>query len=125
VRRAGCRGHGTPRGPAVGLVAARPRAALGRPRHFREQPGWDFDGAVADPEVVAAAWQTWRDEVAFADQFVAEAPGLDITGDTGRGEDEPELISLRQVMVHMIEEYARHMGHADFLRERIDGRVGQ
>jgi hypothetical protein len=34
-------------------------------------------------------------------------------------------MSLRRVMVHMIEEYARHVGHADFLRERIDGRVGQ
>jgi len=32
---------------------------------------------------------------------------------------------LREVLVHMIEEYARHMGHADLLRERIDGRVGQ
>ena len=32
---------------------------------------------------------------------------------------------LREVLVHMIEEYARHNGHADFLRERIDGRVGQ
>jgi hypothetical protein len=31
----------------------------------------------------------------------------------------------RDVLVHMIEEYARHNGHADFLRERIDGRVGQ
>jgi hypothetical protein len=35
------------------------------------------------------------------------------------------MISLREVLVHMIEEYARHMGHADLLRERIDGRVGQ
>ena len=33
------------------------------------------------------------------------------------------IISLREVLVHMIEEYARHMGHADLLRERIDGRV--
>lgn len=32
---------------------------------------------------------------------------------------------MRKALVHMIEEYARHMGHADFLRERIDGRVGQ
>jgi Protein of unknown function (DUF664) len=32
---------------------------------------------------------------------------------------------LRSVLVHMIEEYARHCGHADRLRERIDGRVGQ
>ena len=36
-----------------------------------------------------------------------------------------KTISLREVLVHMIEEYARHCGHADLLRERIDGRVGQ
>jgi hypothetical protein len=34
-------------------------------------------------------------------------------------------ISLREVLVRMIEEYARHNGHADLLRERIDGRIGQ
>jgi uncharacterized protein DUF664 len=34
-------------------------------------------------------------------------------------------VALREVLVHMIEEYARHCGHADLLRERIDGRVGQ
>ena len=36
-----------------------------------------------------------------------------------------EQIELREIVVHMIEEYARHCGHADFLRERIDGRTGQ
>jgi hypothetical protein len=65
--------------------------------------------------------EIWRSEVAFADQLVAEAPDLDITGDDPwRGP-----MSLRWVLVHMIEEYARHDGHADLLRERIDGRVGQ
>ncbi len=34
-------------------------------------------------------------------------------------------LSLRELLVHMIEEYARHNGHADLLRERIDGRIGQ
>jgi hypothetical protein len=34
-------------------------------------------------------------------------------------------VSLRDVLLHMVEEYARHCGHADLLRERIDGRVGQ
>ncbi len=34
-------------------------------------------------------------------------------------------IALREVLVPMIEEYARHCGHADLLRERIDGRIGQ
>jgi len=87
----------------------------------------DFDGAVADPEVVAQAWDAWRTEVGFATRFVAEAPSLDITGDdplnqhgSGGGP-----MSLREVLVGMIEEYARHMGHADLLRERIDGRLGQ
>jgi hypothetical protein len=87
----------------------------------------DFDGAVPDPHVVAEAWDAWRAEVDFATRFVAEAPSLDITGNdplnqhgSGGG-----LISLREVLVGTIEEYARHMGHVDLLRERIDGRVGQ
>jgi Protein of unknown function (DUF664) len=82
-----------------------------------------WDDAVADPDVVADAWRLWRKEVAFAEQFVAEAPDLDLvsaTDDAWRGP-----MSLRRVLVHMIEECARHNGHADLLRERIDGRVGQ
>jgi len=98
------------------------------PRLYRPDtdPDGDFDGAVPDPAVVAEAWERWRAEVAFAERLVAEAPDLDITGDYDYGEPyEPGSISLREVLVHMIEEYARHNGHADFLRERIDGRVGQ
>jgi len=91
-----------------------------RPYRTEEDRDADFNGAVAEPEVVAEAWRTWRAEVAFAERFVAEAPGLDVTGTVG-----DESIALRAVLVHMIEEYARHNGHADFLRERIDGRVGQ
>jgi hypothetical protein len=89
------------------------------PRHYRADGDRDadFDGAVADPDVVAQAWDTWRAEVAFAERFVAEAPDLDMVGKQGG--------VLRMVLVHMIEEYARHNGHADLLRERIDGRVGQ
>ena len=34
-------------------------------------------------------------------------------------------LSLRELLVHMVEEYARHNGHADLLRERLDGRIGQ
>jgi uncharacterized damage-inducible protein DinB len=77
----------------------------------------DWNGAVPDPDVVADAWNVWRAECAFTDQFVAEAPGLGITDPDGEG-------SLREVLVHMVEEYARHNGRADLLRERIDGRVG-
>jgi hypothetical protein len=87
----------------------------------------DFDGAVPDPQVVAEAWAAWRAEVDFATRFVAEAPSLDITGNdplnkhgSGGG-----AMSLREALVGMIHEYARHIGHADLLRERIDGRIGQ
>jgi hypothetical protein len=44
-------------------------------------------------------------------------PDLDVIGNDGH--------VLRGLLVHMIEEYAPHNGHADFLPERIDGRVGQ
>jgi hypothetical protein len=89
------------------------------PRLYRteEDRDGDFNGAVPDPDVVREAFDTWRAEIAFADQYVADAPDLDAVGAKGD--------VLREVLVHMIEEYARHNGHADFLRERIDGRVGQ
>jgi hypothetical protein len=94
-------------------------AGLGVARHYRsgDDRDEDFNGAVAEADVVAEAWRTWREEVAFAEKYVDEAPGMDVIGAGGN--------NLRDIMVHMIEEYARHMGHADFLRERIDGRVGQ
>jgi uncharacterized damage-inducible protein DinB len=95
------------------------------PSHFNSaaERDADFDGAVAGPEVVAQAWQLWRAEVAFTDRFVAEAADLDIVG--ARTDPDRGPMSLRWVLVHMVEEYARHNGHADLLRERIDGKLGQ
>ncbi|MFC9843616.1 DinB family protein [Streptomyces sp. NPDC060223] len=92
-----------------------------RPRFATEaSPDEDFDGAVPDPAVVASAWDAWRAEVEFAERLVTEAPDLDVEGeDSWLG-----AVSLRWVLIHMIEEYARHNGHADLLRERIDGAVG-
>jgi uncharacterized damage-inducible protein DinB len=77
----------------------------------------DFDGAVADDEVVSSAFAAWKTEIAYAEQFVEATDDLGYVGPRGD--------ALREVMVHMIEEYARHNGHADLLRERIDGRIGQ
>lgn len=84
-------------------------------------PDGDFDGAATDPALVAEAWSVWRAEVAFADRFIADAPDLDVTGN----EPYRGAVSLRWVLMHMVEEYARHNGHADLLRQRIDGAVGQ
>ena len=84
-------------------------------------PVAEWLGAVADPALVDDAWRTWRGEVAFAEKFVADSPDLGVKSVNQDGTS----TSLRSVLVHMIEEYARHCGHADLLRERIDGRVGQ
>ena len=89
----------------------------------KEEPDGDFDGAVPDADVVSEAWEAWREEVAWADDFVARHPDLDLPGK--RKDRWPKELSLRWVLVHMIQEYARHNGHADLLRERIDGRVGE
>ena len=86
-----------------------------------DDPDGDFDGAVADDAVVAEAWEAWRREVAHAEAFVERTESLD-TVSTHPARDP---ITLRELLVHLIEEYARHCGHADLLRERIDGRTGQ
>jgi hypothetical protein len=94
-------------------------AGLRVPRLYRDGGDRDgeFTGAVADPAVVEDAFARWREEMDFADKFVAAHSDLGFIG--------PEGDALREVLIHMIEEYARHNGHADLLRERIDGRKGQ
>jgi uncharacterized damage-inducible protein DinB len=84
-------------------------------------PDGDFDGALPDSDVVTQAWRAWHEECAFTDQFIATSHDL------GAVYQIPHTgpISLREVLVHLVEEYARHNGHADLLRERIDGRIGQ
>lgn len=86
-------------------------------RRARTPPGLFSGGAEPDgafghvapgPRLVEEAWQAWRAEVGYAEQFVTKAESLGIAGgDPWRGE-----VSLRFVLIHMIEEYARHNGHA-------------
>ncbi|KEF06883.1 MULTISPECIES: DinB family protein [Streptomyces] len=85
--------------------------------YTEEQPDADFE--VLDTATAEDAIATLRAEIDAADQAVAHR-GLDDTFTTKDG----RTISLRWVYVHMIEEYARHNGHADLLRERIDGATG-
>jgi uncharacterized damage-inducible protein DinB len=89
------------------------------PYHYYtdDDPEAEFDDL--DDADVPEAFETWRSECAAARERVAAAPTLDVTGI----QDGKEF-SLRWIMIHMIEEYARHNGHADLLRERIDGTVG-
>ena len=85
------------------------------------EPDLDWDGAIADPEVVREAYANWDAEVEHSCEVTERTP-LEATF-VHPGVREP--ISLRWLLVHMIEEYARHNGHADFLREAIDGATGE
>ena len=69
----------------------------------------------------STAFDAWQAEVAQARRIEQQAESLDVTGYQARW---GEYVSLRLVMLHMMHEYARHNGHADFLREAIDGAVG-
>ncbi|MFB1045190.1 DinB family protein [Streptomyces chrestomyceticus] len=83
-----------------------------------EQPDGDFENL--DTAGAEEAFAVLRTEWDAADRAVAHR-GLDDTFTMPDG----RVISLRWVYVHMIEEYARHNGHADLLRERIDGATGE
>jgi hypothetical protein len=84
-----------------------------------ERPDGDFDDvADADPAADLAAYER---ECAAADAAMAGRSLDDTFLHAGRAVE----ISLRWVYIHMIEEYARHNGHADLLRERIDGLTGE
>jgi uncharacterized damage-inducible protein DinB len=77
------------------------------------------DGFTVEPERgLDEALAVWRGEIARGEQICAER-SLD---DTGVLWEQP--VSLRWIYIHLIEEYARHNGHADLIRERVDGTTG-
>jgi uncharacterized damage-inducible protein DinB len=82
-----------------------------------DDPDGDFD--TIDAGNVDDEMALFHETLERAREIEATAKSLDETG-LRRG----ELCSLRWIMIHMIEEYARHNGHADLLRERIDGVTG-
>lgn len=80
--------------------------------------GPDGGFEVAEGASLTAAIITWQQEIARAKEIGATHS----LADTCRFMDTD--VSLRWIYMHLIEEYARHNGHADLLRERIDGRAG-
>lgn len=81
----------------------------------------DFQAAYIPEGTGAEAFAVWEAEVEQARRIEREAESLDLIAYNARWE---ENVSLRMVMHHMVHEYARHSGHADFLREGIDGTTG-
>ena len=101
-----------------------------------ERPGepwvsrdWKADGdaewSIATDLSPAEIWALWETEVDRARSILAEVGDLDAIAVGHRKRKPGEPLSMRWIMVHMIEEYARHLGHADLIRESIDGSTGQ
>ncbi|MFI6297065.1 DinB family protein [Nonomuraea sp. NPDC050790] len=84
-----------------------------------EDPDADFDRVDDDDR--DGAFKAWEAEIAAAREAAA---GVPLDGVVHRTR-EPLTVSVRWVYLHMIEEYARHNGHADLLREQIDGATGE
>ncbi len=85
-------------------------------------PDGDYQAAYdASGSTRAEAFAAWEAEVEHSRRIEREAESLDVTAYNPRWEKD---VSLRLVMLHLIHEYARHNGHADFLREGIDGVTG-
>ncbi len=86
---------------------------------WHEQPDWEMDEAPSMPWSELEAY--YLDAIEESRAVVAAAESLDELGAPTEGRPD---VNLRWILIHMIEEYARHCGHADLLRERIDGATG-
>ena len=84
-------------------------------------PDWDWHSAADDdPEQL---WALWEDAVARSRAAVAADPRPERIARKARPDGRPP-VTLRWLLAHMVEEYARHNGHADLIRQSIDGQVG-
>ena len=90
------------------------------PTLYSRDDDMDAEFSEAEAATAEADWAVYADEVTSARASVAPF-GMD---DTFRSAHRGRDLSVRWLYLHMIEEYARHNGHADLLRERVDGRTG-
>jgi len=89
---------------------------------WSSEPEWEWESAGADtPEELYALWRdaVARSRSALAEPLAAGGPGQTFSTPGGQSQ------TLRRLLVDMIEEYSRHTGHADLIREALDGRVGK
>ncbi|WP_103340876.1 DinB family protein [Amycolatopsis sp. CA-126428] len=101
----------------------RPRAAPFDAVDWTATPDWDWDSAADDtPEQLFGLWE---DAVARSRESVAKVLENGLSQPARRPWPDGLTPSLRWILVHMVEEYSRHNGHADLIRESIDGRTGE
>ncbi|MEO5901715.1 MAG: DinB family protein [Ilumatobacteraceae bacterium] len=93
-------------------------AGLDQPQRYETPDDIDGDFHPGPEATIEEAITAYRQEIAVAERVVGAASSLDQTVES-RGRP----LSLRWILVHMIEETARHAGHADVLRELTDGVV--
>jgi hypothetical protein len=93
---------------------------------FDEDEDWELTSAVQDdPDALRRIFDESRAGADAAIDRALAKDGLDTLSAVTSRSEPGQGFSLRWIMIHMIEEYARHNGHADFLREAIDGVVGE
>jgi uncharacterized damage-inducible protein DinB len=92
---------------------------------WKADPDWEWHSAAADsPAELFALWERAVEQSrACVAEVFADGDGLDQLA--ARSWPDGRKPNLRWIVVHMIEEYARHNGHADLLRESVDGETGE
>jgi uncharacterized damage-inducible protein DinB len=91
---------------------------------WKNDPDWDWDSAAQDsPDELRALWQSAVDSSRALLSDALANGGVDQLA--RRAWPDGRTPSLRWILCHMIEEYARHNGHADLIREQVDGETGE
>lgn len=94
-----------------------------RPYFDPDERDVEFDAITGTRAEVDEAFAAWRAQIALADAWL-DTQSDDAMADEVVYNRDRQVGTKRDILLHLIEEYARHCGHADLLRERIDGRTG-
>ena len=108
--------------------AAEPPAAPWDGADWEVDPDWDFTSAAHDtPEQLHALWSETveRSRAVTAQALATTDAGGGLDAVERRPRENGDSVNLRWILVHLVEEYARHNGHADLLREAVDGLRGE